>query len=174
MEEAPSDGSGTFTKDPGSCEVNDVEAVVGTEQHIPVVEIGQCHSPGVELLHHRGEAIENDLIQPVSNSLPQWFCLDPPRCQAVRAEETEEGRKRIDTARRHIGGSLAPDQPATESVADQSPAWLVRLDRYPLISEIVEKDIGLGPVAADDSPYRLGPGYAPRIEILGLIPVIGV
>jgi hypothetical protein len=165
MEETSPDGSGTLTEDPGGCEIDDVEAVVGTEEHVPVVEIGQRHSPVVELLHHRGETIENEVFEPVPNSLTQWLGVHPPRCQAVRAEEAEEEWKRIDSARRDIGGSLAPDQPTTESVADQSPAWLVGLHRHPLISEIVEEDVCLGPVAADDATGGLDTGETPGIKV---------
>jgi len=165
MKETSPDRAGVLAENPRCREVDDVQAVVRTEQHVPVVEIGERHTLFVERVQNKAQPVEDLIFETVSRPLPQRHGVDPPGGHGEGTEESNEGRERGNTVRRDIGFRLSPDQPTTEGTADQGSARLVGLHRHPFVTEIVEEDVGLGPVAADDAPNRLDPGEAPRIEV---------
>jgi hypothetical protein len=88
LEETLSDGSRPPPEYPGRRKVDNVQGVVGAEQHIAVVEIGQSHSAAVQFIENRAESIEECVIEPGSRAFPQWLGVNPTSGQGVGSEAT--------------------------------------------------------------------------------------
>jgi len=87
-----------------------------TDQYVTMMEVGQGHTPTVELFQHRAQAIEKRIVEHGPDPLFQRFGVNPARRQRVWAEATEEDRQRIDPLRSLVRRRLAADQPAPERV----------------------------------------------------------
>ena len=155
LKEELSDGSCPLPEDPGRREVDDVQAIVSAKQNVAVMEVGQGHSPTVEVIEDPTEAIKERIIKPGSRALPQWLGIDPLSGQGVGSEATEKCRQGVDTCSRLVRRRLATDQPATEAIPNHSASRRIRLDRHPLSMQLVKENICLGAVAAHDLSNRL-------------------
>ena len=154
LEEILPDRSGPPPQYPGRREVDNVQGVVNTEQHIAVVEVSQSYSAAVEFIENRAEAIEERVVEPGIFAFPQWLSFDPASGQGVGSKATEKCRQGVDGSRRLVGRRLATNQPSTEAVPHNSTSRLIRFDRHPLAIQLIKKDIGFGAVASHDPANR--------------------
>ena len=164
LEETPSYRSRPPPEYPSGRKVDNVQGVVGAEQYIAVVEVGQSHSAAVQLIENHAESIEECVVEPGSSAFPQWFGVNPSSNQSVGSKTTEKRRQAVDGPGRLVSRRFSANQPTTEAVANHGTSRLIGLDRHPLAILLIEENISLRSVASNDPANWIGSRDGARVE----------